>query len=94
MDILCSDKTGTLTQNRLTMGEPYVVGGGSSEEVLRCAVHGELVCETGHWFPLLRFFALRVKLRKPQLVLREPHVTMNNTSRAGRPDSTSPPDVP
>ncbi|MBN1588728.1 MAG: plasma-membrane proton-efflux P-type ATPase, partial [Pirellulales bacterium] len=25
MDILCSDKTGTLTQNRLTLGEPYTV---------------------------------------------------------------------
>ncbi len=37
MDILCSDKTGTLTQNRLTMGEPFVVGGSSVTEVLGCA---------------------------------------------------------
>ena len=25
MDLLCSDKTGTLTQNRLTLGEPFAV---------------------------------------------------------------------
>ncbi len=27
MDVLCSDKTGTLTQNKLTLGEPFTVGG-------------------------------------------------------------------
>jgi H+-transporting ATPase len=27
MDILCSDKTGTLTQNTLTLGDPYTLGG-------------------------------------------------------------------
>lgn len=37
MDILCSDKTGTLTQNRLTLGEPFVVGSASREQVLLCA---------------------------------------------------------
>jgi len=26
MDVLCSDKTGTLTQNKLTLGEPLTVG--------------------------------------------------------------------
>jgi H+-transporting ATPase len=37
MDILCSDKTGTLTQNRLTLGEAFAMGGVSREEVIRCA---------------------------------------------------------
>ncbi len=37
MDILCSDKTGTLTQNRLTMGEPFIMEGSGKEEVLLCA---------------------------------------------------------
>jgi H+-transporting ATPase len=38
VDILCSDKTGTLTQNRLTMGNPYVVQGVEPEELLLTSV--------------------------------------------------------
>lgn len=39
MDILCSDKTGTLTQNRLTLGEPFsVVMGGADEVILAGAL--------------------------------------------------------
>jgi H+-transporting ATPase len=34
MDVLCSDKTGTLTENRLTLGEPYSVAGVSPELVI------------------------------------------------------------
>ncbi len=34
MDVLCSDKTGTLTQNKLTLGEPFVVEGVSAEEII------------------------------------------------------------
>jgi H+-transporting ATPase len=37
MDILCSDKTGTLTQNRLTLGEPFSVVGGKADEVIMSA---------------------------------------------------------
>ncbi|MGN6627041.1 MAG: plasma-membrane proton-efflux P-type ATPase, partial [Tepidisphaeraceae bacterium] len=37
MDVLCSDKTGTLTQNRLTLGEPFVINGASVEDVIRAA---------------------------------------------------------
>jgi H+-transporting ATPase len=36
MDLLCADKTGTLTQNRLTLGEPVVLGG-DRDELLRMA---------------------------------------------------------
>src|SRR5581483_10155923 len=35
VDILCSDKTGTLTQNSLTLGKPYAIEGISPEEVIR-----------------------------------------------------------
>lgn len=34
MDVLCSDKTGTLTQNRLSLGKPVVQGGIASSEVV------------------------------------------------------------
>ena len=36
-DILCSDKTGTLTQNKLTMGEPFSVQGVSAKQVVLSA---------------------------------------------------------
>ncbi len=34
VDILCSDKTGTLTQNKLTLGEPFSVNGISTDQVI------------------------------------------------------------
>jgi H+-transporting ATPase len=34
MDVLCSDKTGTLTQNSLTLGDPFSVEGISPEQVV------------------------------------------------------------
>jgi H+-transporting ATPase len=37
VDILCSDKTGTLTQNRLTLGEPFMVAGHLRDEVMMMA---------------------------------------------------------
>jgi H+-transporting ATPase len=37
IDVLCSDKTGTLTQNRLTLGEPFCVSGVPAEQVILSA---------------------------------------------------------
>jgi len=34
MDLLCSDKTGTLTQNTLTLGEPFSVTAGGADKVI------------------------------------------------------------
>jgi H+-transporting ATPase len=34
MDVLCSDKTGTLTQNKLTLGDPFSVEGVTSDQVI------------------------------------------------------------
>src|SRR5580658_5386541 len=37
VDILCADKTGTLTQNKLTLGDPFGVDGVSAEQVILAA---------------------------------------------------------
>ena len=37
IDVLCSDKTGTLTQNKLTIGESFPVESAAPEEVIRMA---------------------------------------------------------
>ena len=37
VDVLCADKTGTLTQNKLTLGEPFAVNGVSAEQVILSA---------------------------------------------------------
>jgi H+-transporting ATPase len=37
MDILCSDKTGTLTQNKLTLGDPLVFGAKDSQDLILSA---------------------------------------------------------
>jgi H+-transporting ATPase len=37
VDVLCSDKTGTLTQNKLTMGDPFVIGNNTAEQVILSA---------------------------------------------------------
>ena len=34
VDVLCSDKTGTLTQNKLTLGDPFSVHGITAEQVI------------------------------------------------------------
>jgi H+-transporting ATPase len=34
VDILCADKTGTLTQNKLTLGDPYCVQGNAAAQVI------------------------------------------------------------
>ena len=34
VDVLCSDKTGTLTQNKLTLGDPFAVDGVSTGDVI------------------------------------------------------------
>ncbi len=37
VDVLCSDKTGTLTQNKLTLGDPFAVDTASVEDVILAA---------------------------------------------------------
>ncbi len=34
MDVLCSDKTGTLTQNKMTINDPYTVGDISNDDII------------------------------------------------------------
>jgi H+-transporting ATPase len=37
LDVLCADKTGTLTQNKLTLGEPALIGAADADELLLAA---------------------------------------------------------
>jgi H+-transporting ATPase len=37
VDVLCSDKTGTLTQNKLTLGDPFGVNNVPAEQIVLCA---------------------------------------------------------
>jgi H+-transporting ATPase len=37
VDVLCSDKTGTLTQNKLTLGDPFSVNDIPADQVIQCA---------------------------------------------------------
>lgn len=37
IDVLCADKTGTLTQNKLTLGEPVVIGAADKDDLLMAA---------------------------------------------------------
>ena len=37
IDVLCSDKTGTLTQNKLTLGDAFCASGVRSEEIILAA---------------------------------------------------------
>lgn len=37
IDVLCSDKTGTLTKNELTLGDPFVVEGGDPDRTILAA---------------------------------------------------------
>jgi H+-transporting ATPase len=37
VDVLCADKTGTLTQNKLTLGDPFAVAGVTADEVILAA---------------------------------------------------------
>lgn len=37
LDVLCSDKTGTLTQNQLSLGTPFLAPGCGAEELIRSA---------------------------------------------------------
>ena len=34
VDVLCSDKTGTLTQNKLTLGDPFCVNGIAADQII------------------------------------------------------------
>ncbi len=36
VDVLCSDKTGTLTQNKLTLGDPIGAGDVSRDDLVAC----------------------------------------------------------
>jgi len=61
MDVLCSDKTGTLTRNELTVGAPVLAAATDAEELLTCAA---LASRTEGGDPI--DVAVRAALRRPE----------------------------
>ena len=51
VDVLCSDKTGTLTQNKLTLGDPFTVNNVPAEQVILCGCTGFARGRQGHHRP-------------------------------------------
>ncbi len=48
VDVLCSDKTGTLTQNKLTLGDPFCVDGVPADQVILNAALASRAENNGH----------------------------------------------
>ena len=51
VDVLCSDKTGTLTQNKLTLGDPFSVNGIPADQVILWRRTGFACGRQGHHRP-------------------------------------------
>ena len=51
VDVLCSDKTGTLTQNKLTLGDPFSVNGIPADQVILDRRAGVARGQQGHHRP-------------------------------------------
>lgn len=64
IDILCCDKTGTLTQNKLTIGEIYSIEGHSKEEVILLAA---LTCREEDKDSIDRAIMIAIKDQKEEL---------------------------
>lgn len=83
IDVLCSDKTGTLTQNKLTLGEPFCVGGVTrSEIVLAAALASRAESEDAIDLAVLGGLKDRHELEKYQIVHFQPFDPVHKRTEA------------
>jgi H+-transporting ATPase len=83
IDVLCSDKTGTLTQNKLTLGEPFCVGGVTrSEIVLAAALASRAESQDAIDLAVLGGLKDRHELEKYQIVHFQPFDPIHKRTEA------------
>ena len=89
MDVLCSDKTGTLTQNKLTMGDPFSVEGITADEVILSAALASRA-ENQDTIDLAVLSALKEIRRAQRLQTRSFSRPLTRCTSAPKPPSAAP----
>ncbi|BBY06902.1 haloacid dehalogenase [Mycobacterium noviomagense] len=78
VDVVCFDKTGTLSENRLRVAQVHTVDGYSQEEVLRCAAHAAPTVNGGP------------QIHATDVAITEAALAVNGSHPAGEPDAHLP----
>ncbi|BCQ10806.1 potassium-transporting ATPase ATP-binding subunit [Mycobacterium heckeshornense] len=78
VDVVCFDKTGTLSENRLRVARVHPVSGHSREEVLRCAAHAAPAANSGP------------QIHATDVAITEAALAVDGSGPAGEPDAHLP----
>ena len=91
-DVLCSDKTGTLTQNKLSMGQPFTMDGVSAEDlILSAALASKEENQDAIDMAILQGLEKKEQLASYQLVHFQPFDPVHKRTQADlkSPDGTA-----